>query len=63
MGHKETQTANGVEVELDPDRSLVYAATNDLTGGSVKTIWSGTQAQYEAISVKDDSTLYLIVSA
>ena len=40
---------------------LVSSKTNPFTGLSIKTIWNGSQAQYDAISVKDDSTLYVIV--
>ena len=36
-------------------------ATTNLTGGIIKTIALMTQAEYDAIAVKDDSTLYVIV--
>ena len=39
----------------------VYGETNVLTGGIVNLIWNGTQAQYDAIAVKDPATLYVIV--
>lgn len=41
---------------------VVRAIRNPVTGGIVKTLWSGTQAQYDAISVKDADTLYIIVA-
>mgnify|MGYP000417363033 CR=1 FL=1 len=37
-------------------------ATANLTGGSIKTLWVGTQAQYDAIAVKDTNTQYNIVA-
>lgn len=40
--------------------NLVTAETNPLTG-VIRIIWTGTQAQYDAISAKDDETLYVIV--
>lgn len=41
----------------------VTSNINPLTGGIVKTIWVGTQAQYDAIAVKDSNTQYNIVAA
>jgi hypothetical protein len=41
--------------------AVVTATTNPVTGGIIKTIWNGSQAEYDAIAVKDDSTLYVIV--
>lgn len=41
-------------------QGLVIATTDPVTGGITK-IWTGTQAQYDAIATKDDSTLYVIV--
>jgi len=38
----------------------VTASTNPLTGGIVKTIWNGTQAQYDALAVKDPEVLYVV---
>lgn len=35
-------------------------ATKTLTGG-ISVLWSGSQAEYDAIAVKDNSTLYVIV--
>ena len=35
--------------------------TNAVSSTTVSTIWKGTQAQYDAISVKDPYTLYIIV--
>lgn len=40
----------------------VMAQTNQVTGGITK-IWSGTQAQYDAIATPADDTLYIIVEA
>ena len=41
--------------------SYVDNATDDKVASStVDTIWSGTQAQYDAIATKSDSTLYVI---
>ena len=39
----------------------VTATTDPLTG-KIQTIAKLTQAQYDAIAVKDDSTLYVIVA-
>jgi len=44
------------------DASLVSAEVNPLTGGSIKTLWVGTQAQYDAIATKDANTQYNIVA-
>lgn len=41
--------------------NLVKYQNNDVNGGITK-IWTGTQAQYDALAVKDDSTLYVIVA-
>lgn len=38
---------------------LVTSST-DVTGG-ISVLWSGSQAEYDAIAVKDNSTLYVIV--
>jgi len=46
---------------VDADADIVRAKSNPLTGGIVNLIWNGTQAQYDAIAVKDASTLYVIV--
>ena len=37
--------------------------TNPASGLSIKSIWTGTQAQYDAIAVKDANTQYNIVAA
>jgi hypothetical protein len=47
----------------DADARLVGYQVNSLTGGIVKTIWNGTQAEYDAIATPDPDTLYLIVEA
>lgn len=41
--------------------SVVTAQTNPVTGGIIKTLWTGTQAQYDAIATKDANTMYVIV--
>lgn len=38
----------------------VGAEVDPLTGG-ISVLWSGSQAEYDAIAVKDNSTLYVIV--
>lgn len=40
----------------------VTARANTLTGGITK-IWTGTQAEYDAIATPADDTLYIIVEA
>jgi len=46
---------------VDNDESLVRSAANPVTGGITK-IWTGTQAEYDALTPADD-TLYIIVEA
>lgn len=41
---------------------VVTAETNPVTGGVTK-IWTGTQAEYDAIATPADDTLYIIVEA
>ncbi len=54
--------ATDVAGALQPGRSVpVMAENNPLTGESVKTMYQCTQAQYDAIAVKDANTLYIIV--
>lgn len=43
------------------DNTIVTAKTDPVTGGITK-IWTGTQAQYDAIATKADDTLYIIVA-
>lgn len=43
-------------------KGMMTTEINPLTGNIIKNIWNGTQAQYDAIAVKDDSTLYVIVA-
>jgi len=43
--------------------NAVTSTTNPVTGGSIKTLWVGTQAEYDAIAVKDANTEYNIVAA
>lgn len=49
------------DAALDADRLGGYPAAEYPRSATVKTIWSGAQAQYDAISAKDPGTLYLIV--
>ncbi len=53
-------TRDVFQLELEK-RGVVQAVTNDVTGGITK-IWTGTQAQYDALTPADD-TLYIIVEA
>lgn len=39
----------------------VMGKTDPVTGVVINTIWNGTQAQYDAIAVKDANTLYVVV--
>jgi hypothetical protein len=41
---------------------VVRYTQNPVTGRIIKTLWSGTQAQYDAIVTKDPDTLYIIVA-
>ena len=41
--------------------TAVMADVNPATGLGIQSIWNGSQAQYDAISVKDGATLYVIV--
>jgi len=52
----------GATYTTDPmvGRTVPVVATTDLTGG-IKIISKLTQAQYDALGTKDDSTLYVIV--
>ncbi|WP_341743086.1 phage upper tail fiber protein [Azonexus hydrophilus] len=46
-------------IMLAQEAGLVRASTT-LTGGITK-IWSGSQAEYDAIATKADDTLYIVV--
>lgn len=50
---------------LNPDDKLgvnaAAAAIKDTSDNSSKKIWTGTQAEYDAISTKDSNTIYFIV--
>lgn len=52
-----------VSVRLDHSPNGVTYEQNLVTGGIVKTIWVGTQAEYDAITTKDANTEYNIVAA
>lgn len=65
-GAEETRLVNlgFASFDLDGDAEaefFVKGKNNPLTGG-IQTIAKLTQAQYDAIAVKDDSTLYVIVA-
>lgn len=47
----------------DPDPVPVMAKPNPATAGIIRTLWVGTQAEYDAIAVKDANTQYNIVAA
>ena len=56
----------GVQDQLDVIDEVIPAAIVDLNtrkveSTSVHTIWRGTQAEYDAITTKDASTLYIIL--
>ena len=57
-------SGNLLWVEETPSETVVLVETSDLTdyvqSTTVSTIWTGTQVQYDAITVKDANTLYLI---
>ena len=42
--------------------TFVETVNNPMSGGFIKTIWVGTQAQYDAIATKDANTEYNIVA-
>ena len=41
------------------DGKLVYATPGNMIG---KSLWQGTQSEYDALTTKDPNTLYLITS-
>ena len=57
-----------LEVKYDTGAERFFVADNDdVPGGTIiqstqgiTKIWSGTQAQYDAITTPDDDTLYVI---
>ena len=49
------------DAALNADRLGGRSAEEYPWSATVKAIWSGSQAQYDAIAVKDPETLYLIV--
>jgi hypothetical protein len=57
-------TVGGIE-ELTDTRIVLnlgkYVSKSTETGTAVNEVWSGTQAQYDAITTKDANTLYFIV--
>ncbi len=50
-------------LEFKPDsyNDLHYVRTAEKNGSAGLTLWSGTQAEYEAIGTKDANTLYVVV--
>lgn len=47
-------------VSTEDIADVVRSETDGVTGG-ISVLWSGSQAEYDAIAVKDNSTLYVIV--
>lgn len=55
-------TSAQVETQIVEKNYITSAATvNMVSSTSVSTIWKGTQAEYDAITTKDASTLYIIL--
>lgn len=52
------QTLSGVTSGISSD--LQTLQTSAVTSTSIHIIWTGTQAQYDAITTKDPNTLYFI---
>lgn len=46
---------------IDNDGVMAVPQKSTSTGTLVNYIWSGTQAQYDAIGTKDANTLYFII--
>lgn len=57
-----TATLGGVMVGsgLTVDSSGVLSTENMVSSTSISQIWTGTQAQYDAIATKDPNTLYIV---
>ena len=54
----------GIKDSVDgEERVIAFSETNSVSGLVIKTLWVGTQAQYDAIAVKDANTQYNIVAA
>lgn len=43
------------------DGEVLRTIRNPVTGVVINLIWNGTQAEYDAIAIKDANTLYVIV--
>lgn len=56
----QNKKASWVDKAYGEGSTQVFSEINAASGG-IKYIWKGSQAQYDAISVKDDSTLYVVV--
>lgn len=48
------------EVEIPQNTSDLNNDSNFISSTTVTAFWSGTQAEYDAITTKDATTLYLI---
>ena len=52
---------SGSYTDLDDKPTIPVVPSNLVTGSSQSyTVWSGTQAQYDALATKDNNTIYLI---
>ena len=49
----------GIKDSVDgEERVIAFSETNSVSGLVIKTLWVGTQAQYDAIVTKDANTQY-----
>ena len=56
-----TVATSGSYTDLDDKPTIPVVPSNLVTGSSQSyTIWSGTQAEYDALATKDNNTIYLI---
>ena len=54
----------GIKDSVDgEERIIAFSNINSVSGLVIKTLWVGTQAQYDAIAVKDANTQYNIVAS
>jgi hypothetical protein len=58
-----TLTKDGVTYTYSPSDTIYVTPNTNIASASVSTIWTGTQAEYDAITTKDVNTLYFIVEA
>ena len=62
VGTTDTQTLTGKTISL-ANNTLTGAVTGSTNGTMTsKTLWTGTQAQYNAIGTKDSNTVYIVTS-